>query len=309
MILDMAVGDAFGAQGEFQDRRTLDALVRRPLRYRKPAKPRGVVRGNYTDDTQMAIVVAEHMLSGSMDKSSLADGWVRQFHADKRPGYTTGFYGVLDSCKDGKDLLRALRGGRGSTKSGAAMRAPPIGLYSSKREVKQAARMQGEITHRDSGVEAGIAAALMVHYFRQGGKKAGLRTYIAREVRKAYGTPWPNGREPSSLGWECVSAAIQAVQDNDNIPDLLVQCISYGGDTDSVAAMAMAAASVSKEYRQAHERYGKARGIRDPWKKRIPAYLYSGLEPEAKPNVPGRKRRQYGREYLKTLDDRLFRRF
>jgi ADP-ribosylglycohydrolase len=242
----------------------------------------------------MHSVVAEAMLSDNFTKEHIADEWVKRFKQDKRAGYTRGFYGLLDSCKDGSDLMSRVHGN--SIKGGAAMRAPVIGMYRDKNEVKQKARLQAEITHGGSGVEAAVASALMVHYFyHENGNKSGLRSYIAREVDTQYNQAWPKRKKVASSGWQCVSAAIQAVEDNNNIPSLLKQCIRYGGDTDTVATIAMAAASVSPEYRAQHNVRGQG------WDKRLPQNLYKGLEPDTW--------RKFGREYLKDLDQRLFAKF
>jgi len=295
MLLDMAVGDAFGAGFEGVDRKTIDDYFERNRYLNYARHPRhNIIPGNYTDDTQMASVVAEAMLSGRFTRRDLAEGWVKRFHQDKRLGYTSRFYNLLNRCKTGGTLLSRLSGSSGIT-SGAAMRAPVIGLYERVSKVKKNARMQAEITHGASGIEAAEAAALMVHYFfHKKRPKAGLRNFIANEVRKDYALPWQRGRKVGTEGWQCVNAAIQAVMDNDNIPDLLRQCVSYGGDTDTVAAIAMAAASVSLEYRNQHESNGNG------WNKRFPVRLYSGLEPA---------RGQYGRNYLQQIDGRLLRKF
>jgi ADP-ribosyl-[dinitrogen reductase] hydrolase len=294
MILDMAVGDALGACFEFADKKTIDDYLQnhKYLIYVQHPRHKDIKPGNYTDDTQMASVVAEVMLSGKFTKQRLADEWVKRFKHDERKGYSRGFYAFLQTCNNGSDLLSKIE--NRSSKSGAAMRAPPIGLYKNKNEVKQKAGMQAEITHAGSGVEAAIASALMVHYFyHKKGQKNSLRDFIAKEVNPLYNKSWHG--KPSSQGWECVSAAIQAVEDNNNIPGLLVQCIRYGGDTDTVAAIAMAAASVCPEYRAQHDTRGKG------WNKRLPVNLYNGLEPD--------NTRKFRREYLKNLDQRLYSKF
>jgi len=279
VLADLAFGDAFGA-GYEGVRERIRLPKNSPLKYVKHPR-HSVTPGNYTDDTQMASVVAEVMLSSNFTKQKLADGWVRRFKEDKRPGYTKDFYNFLKSCKNGSEFLRDIK--NGSVLSGAAMRAPPIGLYSSKKNVKQNARLQAKITHRDGGVKAAVASALMVHYFaREGGSKKGLRDYIAEEVDARYGKDWSKNRRVGTEGWQCVSAAISAVEDNNNIPALLRQCVEYGGDTDTVAAIAMAAASCSSEYRDQHNKHGKG-----GWNKRIPG--------------------KFGRNYLEGLDKRMWR--
>ena len=47
-----------------------------------------------------------------------------------------------------------------------------------------------------------------------------------------------------------VRAAITAVARNDTLSGLLVDCIAFTGDVDTVAAIALAAAACSREYEQ-----------------------------------------------------------
>jgi ADP-ribosylglycohydrolase len=74
-----------------------------------------------------------------------------------------------------------------------------------------------------------------------------------------------------------VRAAITAVQRNDSLAALLQDCIAFTGDVDTVATIALAAASCSSEYQ--HD---------------LPERLLADLE-----NGP------YGRDYLADLDRRL----
>ena len=74
-----------------------------------------------------------------------------------------------------------------------------------------------------------------------------------------------------------VSAAITAVSRNSSLAELLMDCINFGGDVDTVATIALAAASCSPDY-----------------KRDIPARLVDGLE-----------NRTYGRNYIEQLDIQL----
>jgi hypothetical protein len=78
-------------------------------------------------------------------------------------------------------------------------------------------------------------------------------------------------------GVECVAAALHAVVENGSLSGILAHCIRYGGDVDTVAAIAMATASGSREI-----------------KSDLPRHLFDGLE-----NGP------YGRDYLISLDAKL----
>src|SRR5258708_1686589 len=84
--------------------------------------------GSYTDDTQMSLAIAETIVSGEPWKPTvLAHKFVEVFQRDPREGYATGFYHFLLHVRDGEQFLRNIR--PTSEKSGAAMRAAPIGIY------------------------------------------------------------------------------------------------------------------------------------------------------------------------------------
>ena len=55
------------------------------------------------------------------------------------------------------------------------------------------------------------------------------------------------GKKVGSKGWMSVRYAITAVQRNDTMSNLLMDCINFTGDVDTVATIALAAASSSQE--------------------------------------------------------------
>ena len=144
-------------------------------------------------------------------------------------------------------------------------------------EVIDRSSLQASITHdtRD-GRNAAVAAALMAHYFIHDlGPKAGLGAFVKRHVPGQWDEPW-RGRV-GSKGWMSVRAAITAVSQAECMSKLLRRCVSFTGDTDTVAAIALAAGACCTEIAQD-----------------LPNHLYSKLE-----------KGKYGREYLVDLDKRL----
>ncbi len=132
MLLNMAIADAYGAGFEFQSYE----------RIKKYNTAQGYVNhsdsrlplGHYTDDTQMALALAELMLSGKdWTPENIAQAFVDTFHRDPRKGYARGFYNFLQKTKSGADFLKHIK--PDSEKSGAAMRSAPLGLFSDIQEV------------------------------------------------------------------------------------------------------------------------------------------------------------------------------
>ncbi len=275
MLIEIAIGDAYGAAFEYVPRRhierhnNLGGYARHPRHALEP--------GHYTDDTQMSLAVAEVLALGAdWSREAFAERFVLAFKRDPREGYARGLYQFLQEVRDGADFLQRIR--PDSDKSGGAMRACPVGLLPSTGQVTEVAGRQAAITHdtRD-GVEAAVAAALAAHYFAYDlGPPGELPLFLADSVDARFGAPWAG--EVGPKGWMSVRAAVTALARNESLAALLKDCVDFGGDVDTVAAIALGAASASRDY------------ARD-----LPAALYDGLE-----GGP------YGRRYLEGLDRALF---
>lgn len=273
-MIELAIGDAYGAGFEYvkedvvRSQNTLERYVQHP---RHPLGP-----GQYTDDTQMSIALAEALVAGSpWDALSLAQRFVDVFKRDPRNGYAQGFYHFLLDVEDGEDFLRRIR--PDSDKSGAAMRAAPLGVLPHVGAVIEASRVQAAVTHNTpDGIAAATAAALMSHYFHyELGPKADVGRFLEEHVPGAWSTPWVG--KVKEKGWMSVRAAVTAVVASATMSELLRRCVDFTGDVDTVAAIALGAASASAEMKQD-----------------LPTALYDGLEDGA-----------YGRCYIEELDRRL----
>ncbi len=274
MLIELAIGDAYGAGFEYvSDRivREQNDLARYVQHPRHSTRP-----GCYTDDTQMSIAVAEALLCGEpWTPQLLARHFVTAFQRDPREGYAQGFFAFLQSVHDADEFLARIR--PDSDKSGAAMRACPIGVCASIDEVIERTRLQAALTHdTPAGIHAALAAALMTHYcLYRVGPKTQLPEFLAAHVPGAWATPWQGKVGPK--GMMSVHAAVTAVVAHERLSDLLHACIAFTGDVDTVATIALASASVSDEYEQD-----------------LPEVLYEQLE-----DGP------FGRTYLQQLDQRL----
>lgn len=274
MLLEIAIGDAYGAGFEYvnppiiRDYNDLSGYRQHPRH--------GTLPGQYTDDTQMSIAVAEAIVSGEeWTPLILAKRFVEAYKRDPREGYAGRFQEFLEHIRDGEQFLAEIR--PDSDKSGAAMRAGPIGVYSDIEEVISRCGVQAAITHNTpDGIHAAIAASLMTHYFLYRlGPKAQLGTFLEQYVPGAWSEPWRG--KVGHQGLMSVHAAVTAVMANGSLSDLLRNCIAYSGDVDTVAAIALAAGSCSEEIAPD-----------------LPDHLVEGLENGA-----------YGRTYLQELDQRL----
>ncbi len=188
MLLELAIGDAYGAGFEYVEtemigqQNNLSQYVKHPRHDIQP--------GSYTDDTQMSLAIAEAIISGEPWKQAmLAQKFVEVFQRDPREGYATGFSHFLQHVRDGEQLLRDIN--PTSDKSGAAMRAAPIGISPTIPLVIERCTIQAALTHNTpNGIHAAVAAALMTHYFlyHLGPKKA-LGLFLEKHVHGHWASP------------------------------------------------------------------------------------------------------------------------
>jgi ADP-ribosyl-[dinitrogen reductase] hydrolase len=280
LLVELAVGDAYGAGFEYADAKfvaehnTLQGYVQHPTRSTVPP-------GAYTDDTQMTLAIAEHLISGGpWTAERLAERFVSAFHRDRREGYAGAFHRLLSEVGDGAELLSRID--PRSDKSGAAMRAGPVGLLPTVPEVLHHAAVQARVTHdTPAGIEAAQAAALAVHYCHfELGALAEVGGWIDRQLRANGGRGgWARAwrGKVGAHGWMSVRAALTAMSTSSSLGEILRTCVAFTGDVDTVATVALAAASRSPQI------------VRN-----LPNVLVRNLE-----NGP------YGRAYLSDLDARL----
>ncbi len=277
MLVELALGDAYGSGFEYAPPEFVRAYNQPPLVY-SSARGGSVPKGNYTDDTQMSIAIAELLVEGEpWIPSRIAQKFVDCYKRNKRNGYAGGFKKFLDSIQDGDEFLLKIK--PDSNKSGGAMRAAPIGILKNTGEVIQKCTIQAKLTHNTTdGVNAACASSLLSHYCLYDlGPKAEVGKFIQDQLGGQWSVPWdaPVG----SPGWQSVRAAITAVVISDSLSEILLNSIAYTGDVDTVATIAMAAAAHSKEIKN---------DLSDH------PLLLAGLE-----------NRKYGRDFLADLDAKL----
>lgn len=281
MLIDIAIGDAYGALFEFSDKDVRDKYNN--LTYPKENYVHPIVKsGCYTDDTQMSIAIVEALLEDKFTREGLADKFVECFKRDPRRGYAGRFFLFLQDVKDGKEFLEKIRGG--SNKSGGAMRAMPLGVYDDLDELVELCDLQCRLTHNTpEGMLAARISAMMAHYFFYNvGPKEDLFDWLhnskavtsINDKLNINVAPWEWDKVPTVVGMDCVRAAGTILSTSRTQSQILTKSVQLGGDTDTVCAIAMGAACFGNQF-----------------KKDIPQGLYDGLE-----------NGKYGREYLYELD-------
>lgn len=295
-LLGLAVGDALGARFEGQPAEhivsrypTVRALIDNP--------PNNELW--YTDDTQMAIGVAETLAEqGVIVEEKLCAAFVANYVPSR--GYGRGARKVLETMEDGKDhrQVAATVFPGGSRGNGAAMRVAPVGLLfrDHYEQVWEQARASALPTHvHVLGVEGAqvLALAVAVASRQQAFDRAKLFEELSRRCTS------PEFRERLELAARAASYKEVALLGNgieaiDSVPTAIAcfalapnsyetavaNAIFLGGDTDTIAAMTGALC-------------GAFAGCQA-----IPGNLLSVLEDQGK-----------GRTFLAALADRLHARY
>lgn len=210
--------------------------------------------GQYSDDTQMSVAVAEVLLEYDppFTETMFAEAFVRCFRRDPRKGYSKALQSVLETVETGEQLQQTVKGD--SVANGAAMRAVPLGLLSSPQEVLQAAEAQAKVTHNTAeGIWSSKMVAMLSYVLRTSKKHdllnaaqlhlgdldasliwGGPLTRVAapfvtlKTIRTAFAVIGPALRH-NSMGLKHLQTPRET---------MLADIISLGGDTDTVAAIA-----------------------------------------------------------------------
>ncbi|MGH7175126.1 MAG: ADP-ribosylglycohydrolase family protein, partial [Minisyncoccia bacterium] len=220
MLIELAIGDAYGAGFEFAEPAFVEA--NNNLTYVDHTANMLLVKsGHYTDDAQMSLALAEALIEEEpWTPLVLADKFVECFHRDKRRGYNGGFYKFLLRNKTGQEFLDNIR--PDSERSGAAMRAGVLGMLPDIKMVKEYNEVQAKLTHNTpAGITSSLTAALMVHFLRKKlGSKKDMGRWLAEQVGVTQiANPWSG--HVKALGWHCVHAAITAVAEEDSLSAVL----------------------------------------------------------------------------------------
>ncbi|MEV0402078.1 ADP-ribosylglycohydrolase family protein [Actinoallomurus sp. NPDC050550] len=279
VLLGAACGDALGVPYEFAERLPDTAVPEMIGGGLGPYAP-----GEYSDDTQMQVCVAEvAAMGGDLRSDAALDGiaerFLRWFHEGASDvGLQTS--GVLAAAARAGGLSRAMREasadlhrktGR-TAGNGSLMRTGVVALpyLADPAGLTEAARLVSSLTHFDD--LAGDACVLWCSGVRRAvldasldGVREGLdllpadrRDRWASWLRDAETAP-PSHFSPNGFVVPALQAAWSAVIRAGSLPDGLVAAVRAGNDTDTVAAIAGALLGA---------RYG-ARAVPGTWREKV----------------------------------------
>lgn len=251
-VVGSAVGDALGAPFEFGPPGAFSARFPAPGAGGEMCGGGGWDPGEATDDTQMAVLVAESLLErGALD---LPDVFARfQRWAASGPkdiGLQTEDVLTNGMPWDGAAALhfqvnqRAAGNGSLMRASTAAVRFAPAG----REATMDAARRIAALTHGDRAAWEGTAVFHeLVRVTLEGGDPlTALRDVldlVHPDHRDRYATvlapDWHPDRATEFNGavWPCLGSAVWALRTTDGFEEALRAAVDLGGDTDTVAAV------------------------------------------------------------------------
>jgi poly(ADP-ribose) glycohydrolase ARH3 len=252
-LLGLALGDALGALVEGQSAEAVGgrfANVQQLIAY-----PREEIW--YTDDTQMAIGIAETLVAhGEIIEGRLCEAFVANYVPSR--GYGRGARAVLEAMEEGRDHRQVAEQyfPGGSYGNGAAMRVAPVGLLfqDDRRRLWEQARASALPTHlHPLGIEGAQLLALAVAHavrserFDRPSFFAELRSACASDAYRAKITEAESVENPKQLAplgnrIEALHSAPTAIASFALTPESFAETIGnvilLGGDTDTLAAMA-----------------------------------------------------------------------
>lgn len=291
-LLGLAIGDALG--GKFEAQSADGIRARFPSVQQLIDYPQEEIW--YTDDTQMAIGVAEALVErGEVVEEVLCRAFVANYVPSR--GYGRGARAVLDAMEDGRDYREVAEQyfPGGSFGNGAAMRVAPVGLLfrDDRQRLWEQARLSSLPTHVHTlGIEGAQLLALavahcsMMEQFERSEFFAKLlgaceSPMYRTKIELASRIQSPDDLAELGNQIEAQHSVPTAIASFALTPEsfeaTICNVIFLGGDTDTLAAMAGA---LSGAYLGVH---------------RLPSRLVKLLESSPK-----------GRVYIQQLSGRLF---
>jgi ADP-ribosylglycohydrolase/fructose-1,6-bisphosphatase/inositol monophosphatase family enzyme len=266
-LLGQAAGDSLGALVE-------DAGSPAEIARRYPGGPRlledggtwGLLAGQPTDDTEMALALARSIL----DDEGYASGAAREAYVR---------WGRSEPFDVGNTTRRALGGDPdpASQANGSLMRASPLGIFAHRLPADAAAalaRQDSALTHPNPVCGDSVAAYVLAigHAIRTGEGPAAAYEAALAWARSAPVEPavWTAletaAKEPPSCGgahrgWVLIALqnAFHELLHADGVEAAVVSTVARGGDTDTNAAIAGALAGAA---------HGRA-SVPDQWRRMI----------------------------------------
>ena len=218
----------------------------------------------YTDDTQLALALAEHLIEHPrVEPEALVATFLEHFQSWR--GYGGGMYAIVDAWRQGIPLEAAaeIQFEGGSYGNGAAMRVAPLAVLHADDlgELEEAVDRASRPTHvHPVGMDGAWVQARAVALARTRGRFGAEELDEASRVARTDALRGPlagarklieDGEEPplpsvaqrlgnGVVAPRSVPAALWVAATASDLEDAVIRALGVGGDTDTIAAMAAA---------------------------------------------------------------------
>ncbi len=236
-LLGLAVGDALGAPFEGRERDSYP----RSTEYASGGVG-SVSPGAWTDDTAMAICLAEALLTrGEIDERDLLERFLRWYRTGENSctgqavGISPTTRAVLETFERSSRVDAALE--IGNAGNGCIMRLAPVAIFHrrSQAEARRSALRQARVTHAaaEALAAASTLAEVLVVGLRTGDPGAVLSASRAdhRDKKRDQISSAPRAVDTLEAALWCVARA-------SSFEDALIEAVNLGGDTDTIGAVA-----------------------------------------------------------------------
>ena len=161
-LLGLAIGDALGMPFEGMRTSTIKSMLGGKAGEFMPCRDRGLRAGQWTDDTKMALKLAESIArkNGKVDPADIARAYVEWYDSGDLRGIGRATLEAILNLKSGKQWSESGKRGEFAAGNGSAMRCAPIGLLDCGRpeKMKEDCRLDAVVTHNNDEAVAGSRA-------------------------------------------------------------------------------------------------------------------------------------------------------
>lgn len=253
-VVGAAVGDALGMPLEFGPRQPADRLVREMRAGRLPP-------GTFTDDTEMALALAESLLARCpLDPADLAQRFAAWYRAgpDDVGNHTRTVLSRIAAGEAWEQVVDAVqRRWPESAGNGSVMRCWPVALvhWNGMDRLLTDSRLQSRVTHPHPECVAGSGFVNMTAYrLLRGALPAEAVAWVLEVVEM----PEPlrtviqaalgrHREELKNSGWvhHTLESAVWGLLTTDSFEEAVVQVVNLGNDADTAGAVAGALAGAT----------------------------------------------------------------
>jgi len=243
-FLGLAVGDALGAPYEGLGRGSYP-----PVSDYSAEGVHGLGAGGWTDDTAMAICLAESLLArGGVDERDLLERFLRWYRTGENSctGAAAGISRKTRAALEGFE-----RSGRvdaaaelENAGNGAIMRLAPVAIFFRRNEIeaRRAAARQARVTHtaQTALTAAECFADLLVVALQTGDPEAVSRAAAGSKRLADICDPRGKQREQISSApraADTLEAALWCLEGAAGFEQAVIEAVNLGGDTDTIGAV------------------------------------------------------------------------